>query len=274
MQWYIHWAEQLSVVPPLASLPQYQVLMRSDRDTSIALTHTVWVYFQEKGLVFTQLSWHCCMLSSHLPCLTDTFPSPPSLSCFCVMLWSVVFHSSDATALFPKIVLTPGQETNTVPWSALLTSWANWHKWDPYKSITDVIFFRWFGSWNTKSTMCWPSVGQYSRKEWCPVATILFCLYKSCLKWQASLLSIWFLSSKLLPSASAGFGFYHPFCLRICTVDIEHECIWIQTVLTWKGNCQPWIIGCSEHRGTAVLKCPWSFLRLAHSKPILVCPSS
>lgn len=40
----------------------------------------------------------------------------------CVMLWSAVFHSSDATALFPKNVLTPGQETNTVPWSALLTS--------------------------------------------------------------------------------------------------------------------------------------------------------
>lgn len=217
-----------SLPPPVSGTHEERL-----RDTSIAVTHIVWIYFQEKGLVFTkqQLSWPCCMLSSRLPCLTDTFLSPTSLSCFCVMLWSVVFHSSDATALFPKIcVLTPGQESNnsyvtgcflcTVPWSALLTFWANWHKCNPRESITNVIFFWGFGSWNTKSTTCWPSVGQYSRKDWCPVATILFCLCKSSLKWQASLLSIWLLSSTLLPSASAGFWFYHPFCLRICTVDI------------------------------------------------------
>lgn len=204
-----------SCLPPPASGTHEEWL----RDTSIAVTHTVRVYFQEKGLVFTQRSgtaacwapaFHAWQTPSLLQCL----------SCFCVMLWSVVFHSSDATALFPKIVLTPGQETNTVPWSALLTSWANWHKCNPYGSISNVIFFRWFGSWNTKSPMCWPSPGQYSRKEWCPVDTILFCLCKSCLKWQASLLSMWLLSSILLPSASAGFWFYHPFCLRICTVDI------------------------------------------------------
>lgn len=219
--WYIHWAIQLSVVPPSASLPHYQVLMRSEWETRYCSnTHCMGLLSGEKFGFHTAV---LALLHAELrPSMPDrhTFPSPTSLACFCVMLWSVVLHSSDATALFPRTVLTPGQETNTVPWFALLTSWANWHKCNPYKCITKVVFFRWFGSWNTKSTMCWPSVGQYSRKEWHPVATILFSLCKSCLKWPASLLSIWFLSSILLPSASAGFWFYHPFCLRICTVDI------------------------------------------------------
>lgn len=239
----------------------------------------------ERFGLFTQLSWHCCMLSSCLPCLTDAFSSPMSLSCFCVMLWSAVFHSSDTTALFPKIcVPTPGQEANnfyatgsflcTVPWSALLTSWANWHKCNPYESITNGIFSWWFKSWNTKSSVCWPSVRQYSRNEWCPVATILFCL---CMSWEMTGITLVHLA---FVQYTATFCFSWPLVLspilpedlhgrRLTWMHLDPNSADLKRKLSDMNHSMFW-----AHRDRAVLKCPWTFLWLAHSKPSLVCLSS
>lgn len=149
-----------TVVPPLASFPPSPSTKYSwgviERCKYCSNAHCTGLLSAERFDFITQL---CLGTAAGQAPLFHVWqiPSWMSLWCFCVMLWSVVFHaSSDATGLFPfQRSISDARSGNeqlptqqvvvsaSVPWSVYLNFWANCHKHNPYESLTDVLLSNW-----------------------------------------------------------------------------------------------------------------------------------